>query len=86
MARVDVSLASSSSAAPRVSASCASTGTLSATSSGSSANQPVSLTTSGFPSTSARIAEPEVSPIVGARSETQKSHAPMSAQRRRSST
>ena len=45
------------------------TGTLIATSSGSSANQPRSLTTSGLPSESVRIALPEVSPIVGARSE-----------------
>ena len=40
-------------------------GTLSTTSSGSSANQPTSETTSGLPSDSARITEPEVSPIVG---------------------
>ena len=45
-------------------------GTFSATSSGSSANQPTSETTSGLPSESARIALPEVSPIVGARSST----------------
>ena len=47
--------ASSSSAACSVSTSRSSTGTFSATSSGSSENQPTSLTTSGLPSESSRI-------------------------------
>ena len=55
-------------------------------SSGSSENQPTSLTTSGLPSESARIALPDVSPIVGARRLTQTSQAAISAQRRSSST
>ena len=57
----------SSSAAASVFDLVVARGTLSATSSGSSANQPTSLTTSGLPSESARIALPEVSPIVGER-------------------
>ena len=61
-------------------------GTFSATSSGSSANQPTSLTTTGFPSESVRIALPDVSPIVGARSSTHASHAAISDQSRCSST
>ena len=63
-----------------------STGTLSATSSGSSENQPTSLTTSGLPSDSARIAVPDVSPIVGERRLTWTSHAFISAHSRASST
>ncbi len=57
-------------------------GTFSATSSGSSANQPTSLTTTGFPSESVRIALPDVSPIVGARSSTHASQAAISDQSR----
>lgn len=62
------------------------TATLSATASGSSANQPVAETTSGLPRVSARIAVPDVSPIVGERRLTWTSHAAMSSQSRRSST
>ena len=62
------------------------TGILIATSSGSSENQPTSLTTSGFPSESARIAAPDVSPIVGARRSTIASHAAINAHSRSSST
>ena len=52
----------------------------------SSENQPTSLTTSGLPSERPRSTEPEVSPIVGARSETSTSHAPISDQSRSSGT
>ena len=76
----------SSAAASAATSSSPPTGTFSATSSGSSANQPTSLTTSGFPSESVRIALPDVSPIVGARSSTHASHAAISDQSRRSST
>ena len=62
------------------------TGIFSATVAGSSANHPTSLTTSGFPSDSVRIAAPEVSPIVGARNSTIASHAAMSDHSRSSST
>ena len=66
--------------------SCPSTGIRVATSSGSSANQPASETTSGLPRDSARIAEPEVSPIVGERRETMTSQAAISDQSRSSLT
>ena len=58
-------------------------GTLSATSSGSSENQPTSLTTSGLPSDSALTTLPDVSPIVGWRRFTRTSLPAMSDQRRR---
>ena len=75
-------------AARRIAATSASTspsptGTLIATSSGSSRNAPTSLTISGLPSERARIAAAEVSPIVGQRSETTASQA---ASRRQSSS
>ena len=79
------SSASSSSVAARVATSYSSTGTLATTESGSSENQPASLTTSGLPSESARIAIPEVSPIVGQRRLTQTSESARSCQRSRSS-
>ena len=53
-------------------------GTLIATSSGSSRKAPMSVTTSGLPSESARTAVAEVSPIVGERSETTTSQAAIS--------
>ena len=59
---------------------------LSATSSGSSANQPTSLTTTGLPSESWRMTLPDVSPIVGERRLTQTSQAAISDQSRSSST
>ena len=68
------------SAATSIGTSCSSTGTRIATSSGSSENQPTSETTSGLPSVSARIAEPDVSPIVGERRETSASQAAISDQ------
>ncbi len=77
---------SSSSAASIVSTSCASTGTLIATSPGSSENQPTSLTTSGFPSERERMTLPDVSPMVGWRRLTHTSTPAMSAHRRASST
>ncbi len=63
--RASARVTSSSSAAASVSTSPSSTGIFSAAASGSSENQPTSLTTSGLPSESARIAIPDVSPIVG---------------------
>ena len=78
--------ASSSSAAYSVSVSAASTGTFRATSSDSSANQPTSLTTTGFPSESCRITLPDVSPIVGERRLTHTSQAAISDQSLSSST
>jgi hypothetical protein len=69
-----------------VSPSRSSTGTLITASSGSSANQPTSLTTSGLPSDSVRIALPEVSPIVGERRETIASQAAISDQSSSSGT
>src|SRR6266545_2797733 len=68
------------------STSASSGATLSATSSGSSANQPTSLTSRGLPRVSARIVLPDVSPIVGERSETTASTPASSAQKRASST
>ena len=78
--------ASNSSEAASAGTSSSSTGTFIAASSGSSANQPTSLTRSGFPSASARIALPDVSPIVGERNETQTSQAAITDHRRSSST
>jgi hypothetical protein len=78
--------ASNSSAVASEATSSSSTETLNATSSGNSENQPRSLTTSGRPSESARIALPDVSPIVGARSEMQASHAAINDQSCASST
>ena len=69
-----------------MSSSLSSTGTFSTASPGSSANQPMSLTTSGLPSESARIALPEVSPIVGERRETIASQAAISDQSSSSGT
>ena len=85
-ARASGRVARSCSAAASSPTSRSPTATLSATSSGSSANQPASLTTSGLPSDIARIAVPDVSPIVGERRLTWTSQAAISAQRRRSST
>ena len=85
-ARASSSVASRSSAAASASTSCSSTGTRIATWSGSSANQPTSETTSGLPSVSARMADPDVSPIVGERSETIVSQAAISDQSRSSGT
>ena len=62
------------------------TGIFATASSGSSENQPMSLTTSGLPRTNERIAVPEVSPIVGQRRLTEMSAALISDQRRGSST
>ena len=62
------------------------TGTWRATPPGSSENQPASVTTSGLPSVSARIAVPEVSPMVGERRPTWTSQAAISDHSRRSST
>ena len=87
IARCVASLAArSSSEVANAGISSSSTGTLRATSSGNSENQPRSLTTSGHPSESARIALPDVSPIVGARSETHASQAAISVHKRCSST
>ena len=78
--------ARSRSAASSSSASSSPTETRSATVSGSSENQPTSETTSGLPRASARMAVPEVSPIVGERRLTWTSQAAISSHRRRSST
>ena len=84
--RARASEATSSSAAASVSTSRASTGTRIATCPGSSENQPTSETTSGLPSESALIADPEVSPIVGERRETIASQAAISDHSRSSPT
>ena len=85
--RTSSRVASSSSAAARVSASCSSTGHL------ERHLRPAARRTSrrretisGLPSVSALIAVPEVSPIVGARSETTASQAAISDHRRSSPT
>src|SRR2546428_12085670 len=78
--------ASNSSEAASAGTPSSSTGTFRAASSGSSANQPTSLTTSGLASASARIALPDVSPIVGERNDTHASHAAINDQKRSSST
>ena len=73
-------------AAARSAASASPTVTFSATSPGSSENHPTSETTSGLPRTSARIAVPDVSPIVGERRLVWTSQAAIRLHNRPSST